>query len=64
MCVMRVEARGANGVLITVTTAPDITNSEQETTQRLTDSAAALSVIGDFLRDCQARINLPDPGIC
>jgi hypothetical protein len=64
MCVVRMEARGASGVLITVTTAPDITKSELETTRRLTDPGAALSAISDFLRDCQARINSADPGIC
>jgi hypothetical protein len=64
MCVVRVEARGARGVLITMTTSPDIINSAPETTRSLIDPEATLSIISDFLRDCQARLNLPDNGIC
>ena len=50
MCVLRVEARGAADVLITVTTTPDITATSPGVTKAVASIDEALTLVGGFLR--------------
>jgi hypothetical protein len=51
VCVLRVERRGAAGILITVTTAPDISLRSPGQSRSVADAAAALCLVAGFLAD-------------
>ena len=51
MCVLRVESRGAEGVLITVTTSSDISVTSPRQTRSLTGPEEALALVAAFLRE-------------
>lgn len=50
MCVLRVESRGAEGVLITVTTLSDISVLAPGQTRAVAGTNEALRLVADFLR--------------
>ena len=49
VCVLRVESRGETGVLITVTTTPDVRARAPGRTRSVTGSAEALALVAGFL---------------
>jgi hypothetical protein len=49
VCVLRVEARGSAGVLITVTTTPDVTATSPGCTKAVASIDEALTLVGRFL---------------
>jgi hypothetical protein len=51
VCVLRVEGRGEAGVLITVTTTPDVSMRSPGKTRSVADAAEALSLVATFLAD-------------
>jgi hypothetical protein len=51
VCVLRVESRGEAGVLITVTTTPDVSARSPDQTRSVADAAEALSLVANFLAD-------------
>jgi hypothetical protein len=54
LCVIRVTRRSADELLITVTTAPDVTRGPPESSQNVTDVAAALEIVTTFLAQWQS----------
>lgn len=50
MCVLRIETRGADGVLIAVTTTPDVTVTSPGRTQTVANVDEALALVARFLR--------------
>lgn len=55
VCVLRVESRGEAGVLITVTTTPDVSMRSPGKTRVVADAAEALSLVASFLADYEHR---------
>jgi hypothetical protein len=53
VCVLRVEARDSGGVLITVTTTPDVTATSPGRTSAVASVDEALTLVGRFLRGYQ-----------
>jgi hypothetical protein len=51
VCVLRIESRGEAGILITVTTTPDVSMRSPGKTRLVADPAEALSVVASFLAD-------------
>jgi hypothetical protein len=52
VCVLRVESRGEAGLLITVTTTPDVNIRSPGKARSVADAAEALSLVARFLADC------------
>jgi hypothetical protein len=53
MCVLRVESRGAEGILITVTTSSDISVTAPGRTRAVAGTEEALGLVAEFLREYQ-----------
>jgi hypothetical protein len=51
VCVLRVERRGETGVLITVTTTPDVDVTSPGRTQSVARCDEALSLVAGFLQE-------------
>lgn len=51
VCVLRVESRGEAGVLITVTTTPDVSMTSPGQARSVADAAEALSLVASFLAE-------------
>ena len=51
VCVLRIESRGEAGVLITVTTTPDVNVRSPGKARSVADTAEALSLVASFLAD-------------
>lgn len=51
MCVLRVENRGPDGILITVTSSLDVVASPRGHAQPVASYEEALSLVANFLRD-------------
>jgi hypothetical protein len=51
VCVLRVESRGEDGVLITVTTTSDVRTPTPGRTQSVTGAEEALSLVARFLHE-------------
>jgi hypothetical protein len=49
VCVLRIETRGADGVLITVTTTPDVTVTSPGRTKTVANVDEALALVARFL---------------
>jgi len=49
VCVVRAEPRGAHGLLVVVTTNPDIRHVSGESSRRVGDIPAALAIVAEFL---------------
>lgn len=58
VCVLRIENRGPDAVLITVTTTLDITVTSRGNTRSVASYDEALSLVADFLREYAASENL------
>ena len=50
VCVVRIEARGADGVLITVTTTSDVAAASPGHTTAVASVDEAVTLVGSFLR--------------
>jgi len=50
VCVLRIETRGADGVLITVTTTPDVTVTSSGRAKTVANADEALALVARFLR--------------
>jgi len=50
VCVLRVETRGAAGVLITITTTPDVAAASPGPTTAVASADEALTLVASFLR--------------
>ena len=57
VCVLRVESRGEAGVLITLTTTPDISVITPGHTQSVVRFDDALSLVANFLREYECSEN-------
>jgi hypothetical protein len=53
VCILRVESRGEAGVLITITTTPDVGTRSPAKTRSVANAAEALSLVASFLTDCE-----------
>jgi hypothetical protein len=53
VCVLRLEARGETGVLITITTTPDVNTIAPGRARAVGNVEEALSVVAGFLRGFQ-----------
>jgi hypothetical protein len=53
VCVLRVESCGEAGLLITVTTTPDVSMRSPGKTRSVADAAEALSLVASFLAECE-----------
>jgi len=70
VCVVRVESHGEAGVLIRVTTTPDVSTRSPGQARSVADATEALSLVASFLADYEygeiaapARLDLcPDKG--
>jgi hypothetical protein len=51
ICVLRVESRGEGGILITVTTAADISVPSPGRTRAVTGTSEAVAEVENFLRE-------------
>jgi hypothetical protein len=51
VCVLRVERRGEAGILITVTTTPDVSLTSPGQARSVADAADALSLVASFLAE-------------
>jgi hypothetical protein len=51
VCVLRIEARGDAGVLITMTTTPDVTMTTPGRVRSVATVEEALSLVAGFLRE-------------
>lgn len=51
MCVLRVESRGEGGILITVTTAADISVPSPGRTRVVGGTSEAIAAVEDFLQE-------------
>ena len=49
VCILRVEMRGAAGVLITITTTPDVTTTSPGHAKAVASVDEALTLVGRFL---------------
>jgi hypothetical protein len=62
VCVLRVESRGEAGILITVTTTPDVDVKKPGRTQIVTRPDDALALVGSFLRGYECGQDAGDGG--
>jgi hypothetical protein len=53
VCVLRVESRSEAGILITITTTPDIRFTSPGLTRSVATTADALSLVATFLEECE-----------
>jgi hypothetical protein len=52
VCVVRAEVDGATGLIITVTSRPDLDDEARTSTLRTTAADAALARVAEFLAQC------------
>jgi hypothetical protein len=55
VCVLRVESRGEAGILITITTTPDVQTTVPGRTQSVAQAEEALALVARFLHDYERR---------
>jgi hypothetical protein len=55
VCVLRIEERGAEGILVTLTTTLDINTAPRGTTRIVATSKQALALVAAFLSEYDSR---------